>query len=310
MNEWLHDLFRDRPMWMNAVMVFCAYMAFVYVPWDLFFKPTEIDREVWFGITFTGGWAKLMAIPHWVVYGGAVYGFRRRRPWMAIAAPLYTAQVAFGMAVWPIVYFGGLLGPLLGLRLTEQVHTLPQTVAALVHHARDTNLFTLAVGAGTMALILVLRRIHRKIPGPLLAMVGAAVVVSALGLDQRGVAVVGTLPTGLPPLVELPLFDLELVGQLSAGALAVAAIGLTEAVSIARSIATRSNQRLDSNQELVGQGLGKPVKQIEMMAGFVDEQANYYDLQELFMDNLPDDVTFEEAALTEPLAVAVHSVHH
>jgi short-subunit dehydrogenase len=115
MNEWLHDLFRDRPVWMNVVMAFCAYMAFVYVPWDLFVKPTEIDREVWFGITFTAGWAKLMAIPHWVVYAGAVYGFRRFRPWMAIAAPLYTAQVAFGMAVWPIAHFGWPFGPFLGL---------------------------------------------------------------------------------------------------------------------------------------------------------------------------------------------------
>lgn len=115
MNEWLHDLFRDRPWWMNVVMVFCAYMAFVYVPWDLFWKPAAVDREVWFGITFSGGWAKLMAIPHWFVYGAAVYGFRRRRPWMAIAAPLYTAQVGFGMWLWPILHIGGLTGFFLGV---------------------------------------------------------------------------------------------------------------------------------------------------------------------------------------------------
>ncbi len=115
MREWLHDVFRDRPWWMNAVMVFCAYMAFVYVPWDLFWKPVEEDREVWFGIMFSGAWAKVMAVPHWIVYGAGVYGFRRRRPWMAVWAPLYTAQVAVAMALWPIFQYGGLMGVFFGV---------------------------------------------------------------------------------------------------------------------------------------------------------------------------------------------------
>lgn len=115
MREWLQDVFRDRPWWMNAVMVFSAYMAFIYVPWDLFWKPVAEDREVWFGIMFSGVWAKVTAVPHWIVYGAAVYGFRRRRPWMAIWAPLYTAQVAIGMALWPIFQYGGLMGVVFGL---------------------------------------------------------------------------------------------------------------------------------------------------------------------------------------------------
>ena len=73
--------------------------------------------------------------------------------------------------------------------------------------------------------------------------------------DGSGVVVVGELPRGLPPLAGLPPLNLQLVGQLAPGALAVAAIGLVEAMSIARSIAGQSGQRLDSNQEFVGQGL-------------------------------------------------------
>ncbi|MBW2231367.1 MAG: SDR family NAD(P)-dependent oxidoreductase [Deltaproteobacteria bacterium] len=115
MNEWLHDLFRDRPWWMNAVMVFCAWMAFVYMPWDIFWKPVSQDQEVWFGIIFTGWSAKLLAVPHWIVYSAAVYGFRRRRGWMGVAAPIYTAQVAFGMFLWPILQYGSLLGLVLGV---------------------------------------------------------------------------------------------------------------------------------------------------------------------------------------------------
>ena len=115
MREWLYDVFRERPWWMSAVMVFCAFMAFVYMPWDLFVKPVERDVEVWFGIPFHGIWAKLMAIPHWFVYGAAVYGFRRRRPWMALWAPLYVAQVAFSFYIWSAMHQGGLTGPILGL---------------------------------------------------------------------------------------------------------------------------------------------------------------------------------------------------
>lgn len=114
MRDWFQDIFRDRPWWMNAVMVFCAWMTFIYMPWDIFIKPTAQDQEVWFGIMFTGGWAKVMAFPHWFVYGAAVYGFRRRRPWMGVAAALYTAQVTIGMLVWPIFQYGSLMGWVMG----------------------------------------------------------------------------------------------------------------------------------------------------------------------------------------------------
>ena len=103
MNDWLRDIFHGRPLWINALMVFCAYMAFVYLPWDLFWKPVSQDEEVWFGLLFTGWWAKLGALAHWFVYGAAVYGLRRRRPWMRIWGPLYAAQVAFGMLVWNVL---------------------------------------------------------------------------------------------------------------------------------------------------------------------------------------------------------------
>ena len=115
MGDWLRSVFRGRPAWMNAVMVFCAYMTFIYMPFDVFLKPVEDDAEVWFGVLFDGWTAKLLAIPHWIVYAGGLYGFRRMRPWMAIAAPLYTAQVAFGMFLWPVLHYGSLMGFLLGL---------------------------------------------------------------------------------------------------------------------------------------------------------------------------------------------------
>jgi hypothetical protein len=115
MREWLYDVFRERPWWMSAAMVFSAYMAFIYLPWDIFVKPMAEDEEVWFGILFHGFWAKLLAIPHWFVYAAAVYGFRRRRPWMAFWAPAYVAQVAFGIYLWTAMAQGGFTGIVLGL---------------------------------------------------------------------------------------------------------------------------------------------------------------------------------------------------
>ncbi len=115
MLDWLRALFDGRPWWMNVLMVFCGYMAFVYVPWDLFVKPAAGDEEVWFGILFHGASAKLLAVPHWAVYALGAYGFRKMRPWMWPWASLYAAQVAIGMLVWNGLYVGGFVGLLLGL---------------------------------------------------------------------------------------------------------------------------------------------------------------------------------------------------
>jgi hypothetical protein len=103
----LRQIFEGRPAWINAVMVFCAYMAFFYMPWDLFYKPVAADQEVWFGILFTGWAAKLAAIPHWAIYAAGAYGFWKMRTWMWPWAAVYTAQVAVGMLVWCLLELEG-----------------------------------------------------------------------------------------------------------------------------------------------------------------------------------------------------------
>ena len=103
-----------RPWWMNALLGFCLYMSFLYVPWDLFVKPVARDQEVWFGILFHGVAAKLLAIPHWLVYAAGSVGFWRMKRWMWPWAAVYAGQVAIGMAVWPLLYVGGLRGMLAG----------------------------------------------------------------------------------------------------------------------------------------------------------------------------------------------------
>lgn len=130
-----------------------------------------------------------------------------------------------------------------------------ETIINIIRFAPETHLPSLVVGGGTIVLLPLLKRFAPKLPGPLLAVILASVAVWLFNLEAVGVQVVGELPRGFPPFTMPPLLDLDLIGRLSTGALAISAIGLVEASSISRSIAAQTGQRLDSNQEFVGQGL-------------------------------------------------------
>ena len=115
MRRWLRALFAGRPTWMNVLMVFCGYMAFVYVPWDFFFKPVALDEEVWFGLRLHGWAAKFTEPLHWAIYAAGWYGFRNLKGWMWPWAAVYAGQVALGMLLWNWIYVGGFGGFVLGL---------------------------------------------------------------------------------------------------------------------------------------------------------------------------------------------------
>jgi hypothetical protein len=108
MPDFLTKLLAGRPHWMNAVMLFCIFMAVFYVPWDIFIKPAEEDAEVWFGIMFRGTAAKIAAVPHWFVYAAGAYGFWKMKSWMWPWAAVYVAQVAVAMLVWSLLHVDGI----------------------------------------------------------------------------------------------------------------------------------------------------------------------------------------------------------
>ena len=96
-----------RPWWMNVLMLFCGYMTFVYVPWDMLFKPVAEAEEVWFGIVLTG-WAARVSEPlHWLIYGAGTWGFWKMKGWMHPWASVYTMQVAVSMLIWNVVADNG-----------------------------------------------------------------------------------------------------------------------------------------------------------------------------------------------------------
>ena len=147
----------------------------------------------------------------------------------------------------------GQLRPLLGIDIAGP--NVVQTLLGIVTHIHQTHWPTAILGVGTIVLIVVFKRFTPKLPDALISMVIASGVVFFLNLDKIGVDVIGQLPNTLPPLVKLPVFNLEFIAKLSTGALAVGTIGLIQTIAIARSLAAHTKQRLDSNQEFVGQGL-------------------------------------------------------
>ena len=142
---------------------------------------------------------------------------------------------------------------LLGLDIPS--HTFLQTIVDIIRHFTQLHPIAALLGLGTIGLIVLSRRMHNKFPGELTGMILASVLVFIFGWHQQGLNVVGELSASLPPLTKLPLLNIDLLVELSTGALAIGAIGLVETTSIARSISTHTGQRLNSNQEFVGQGL-------------------------------------------------------
>ena len=130
-----------------------------------------------------------------------------------------------------------------------------ETLAHFAVRLAQVDPWIAATGAVTLATAIVARRWLPAIPYMVIAMIaGGAFGYALSALGTATVPTVGALPSGVPSL-SVPSFDLEKWRLLFPTALAVTLLGLTEAVSIARAIATKSGQRIDGNQEFIGQGL-------------------------------------------------------
>ena len=112
------------------------------------------------------------------------------------------------------------------------------------------HLPTLAFGAGALAAMFAFRRFLPTWPGVLITAAVSTAISAAVGFER----VVGRIPAGLPEL-RWPQLDPGIAASLIASAVVIALVGFMEAISIAKSIAARTRQRLDPSQELIGQGL-------------------------------------------------------
>ncbi len=143
---------------------------------------------------------------------------------------------------------------LLGVSIAKSInfHTF---MIDLFMHLHKLHWITCLLGMLTIAIILVTKRYRPNWPGTLIAMIVVGSIVASLKLDQHHVRVVGAIPSDLPPFHLPDLSTLKYLGQLAPAALAIAILGLMEAISIAQTIADQTRQRLNINREFIGQGL-------------------------------------------------------
>ena len=145
------------------------------------------------------------------------------------------------------------LSNIIGVTIPKK-HSFIHIWAEVFSRISEANLYVLSIAIVTLVIAVVFKILLPRWPGMLLAMIAGSVMAAFLGAEEHGISLVGALPAHLPPLSHPDLTTASL-RQFAPPALAVAMLGLAEAVSIARSVATKSEQRIDSNQEFIGQGL-------------------------------------------------------
>ncbi|WP_204112817.1 SulP family inorganic anion transporter [Shimia biformata] len=173
-------------------------------------------------------------------------------------------------------------------------HSLVDLVGSLIAHLPDTNLITLAIGAATVGFLFWVRKGLKPLllkaglkprladilakAGPVAAVASTTLAVWAFDLAEKGVKIVGEVPTGLPPLT-LPSFSSEVWSSLFVSALLISVIGFVESVSVAQTLAAKKRQRIVPDQELVGLGTANIAASLSggypVTGGFARSVVNY-----------------------------------
>jgi sulfate permease, SulP family len=135
----------------------------------------------------------------------------------------------------------------------EGGHTFAEELAGLVSAVGTLHPLTLAVGVGSIVALVVFRKRLPRIPGPLVVVTVVTAVAFATGLDDRGVALLGEVPSGLPAPA-LPLVGIDQLQQLLVPALMIALLSFMEGISVAKAIASKTHERVDASQELLASG--------------------------------------------------------
>lgn len=123
------------------------------------------------------------------------------------------------------------------------------------NHISEVNLITLLLGIGSILIILILKRINKFIPGPLLVVVLGVLLVSLFSWNEQGVAIVGEVPAGLPSFGISP-FNWADVRALIPVMLTISLVGFMESIAVAKALHARhKNYKLVPNKELIALGV-------------------------------------------------------
>ena len=143
---------------------------------------------------------------------------------------------------------------IMGVNLPRSQHVHDIIIAA-AGEIGNTHLITLGIGILSIFIIKFVKKIHKAIPGALIAVIVGILLVWGLGLDQQGVKILGEVPQGLPGL-SMPSFDLETWQTLLTAVLTISLVGFMESYAVAKAIQNKhKNYQVDANQELIGLGV-------------------------------------------------------
>ena len=194
-------------------------------------------------VALTGGLALMTGA--WMLLAGVIgLGFVTR----FLSRPLLLGYVA-GSAIVMIV---SQLDSLIGIKLDAQDDTVAE-LAETVQRLDETHLTTLLVGLGVIAIVLVVRRIDRRLPAYLVAVLAAIAVSVVADLAGEGVAVVGAIEPGLPAM-GLPAVGLSDLLSLAAPAIGIALLVYADSGVTGQVLGRRGGYAVDGNQEFLGLG--------------------------------------------------------
>ena len=151
------------------------------------------------------------------------------------------------------------LDKIFGVVKPEAAQTYEQVWGVLVNAYGGTHLMTLSMAILAFIIIIAVKKYTPKLPAVLLSVTITTVISWLTGFHENfGGAIVGSIPEGLPSIV-MPNFDLSIMSSMVVTAVTIGLIGFMEAISIAKAMAAQTKQRLDADQELMGQGIANVV---------------------------------------------------
>jgi SulP family sulfate permease len=151
-----------------------------------------------------------------------------------------------------LIVIGSQLGKLFGIKLEADVFF--RQVLELVSRLDEAHLLTVAFGFVCTAALLIMRRVNRALPGPLIVVVFMIIVSAVFDLQAKGMAVVGAVPVGLPKLA-IPVVSLQDIFALLPAALALTILIYADEILMARVFAAKHGRKIDANQEFVAIGM-------------------------------------------------------
>ncbi len=145
----------------------------------------------------------------------------------------------------------GQLGKILGVHV--EAEGFFAEALELIRHLPETHAETLILGVACLTALYAIDHFLPKVPAAIVVVAGSILAVNWLDLADKGVAVAGEIPAGLPSFV-VPTMSLETIAALLPGAIGVAIVVYGESMALAKTFGSKHRERVDANQEMVALG--------------------------------------------------------